>query len=146
MAGLEIAGVVLGAFPILLNLRDYYKRSCQPFTEWLHFESAMIDLLDEIEHQRMQYNWTMNELLRSAITDKHDRDTLLYNAQDSRWTDRALLKAFEERLGQHYDRCIRLLRRMHTSLDRLGKILGIEDGKVSSSSCMLIYRADDTRY
>jgi hypothetical protein len=140
MAGLEIAGVVLGAFPILLNLRDYYKRSCQPFSEWLNFESTMIDLLDEIEHQKMQYDWTMNELLRSAITNEHERATLLSNAQDPRWTDRALLKTFNERLGKHYDRCIRILRRMHISLDRLSKILGIENGKVSGSFCMLFYQ------
>ncbi|KAF3033240.1 hypothetical protein E8E11_003681 [Didymella keratinophila] len=94
----------------------------------------MIDLLDEIEHQKMQYDWTMNELLRSAITDKHERATLLGNAQDPRWTNGALLKRFDERLGKHYHRCIRILRRMHTSLDRLGKILGIENGQKNSSN------------
>src|SRR4051812_2882004 len=69
---------------ILLSVRDYYKRCSKPINEWLHFEITLIDLMDDIEHEQMLYEWILGELLRPIIVKDVHRITWLGNADDPR--------------------------------------------------------------
>lgn len=130
MSGLEIAGLVLGAFPILLNVRDYYKRGRQPLDEFLHFENELVDLLDDIDHEKMVYEYTMNELLKSITCYRLDGNAMLHDIDHPNWKNPIIEEALRDRLSVQYDRFLRVIVRMQKTQRNLCKILGIENGEV----------------
>ncbi|KAH7253214.1 hypothetical protein B0J15DRAFT_536219 [Fusarium solani] len=116
MSGIEVAGLVLGGFPILLNCLDYYRKGFEPLEEWFSFRTHFIAFVDNIRHQMMRYN---------------DLAKLVGDPTDSRWNDHSLDSLLEQRLSSELDRFLRIVHRMHEVMLDLNKLLQIEDGQVS---------------
>ena len=134
MAGIEIAGLVLGSFPILLNCLEYYRQGFQPLDEWWHFRTEFIAFVDDIRHQSMRYNENMTRLLDPIIPDNESLKELVQNPQDPRWDDGSLVEPLEQRLASEWDRFLRIMRRMDEVMADLKKLLGIKDGEVGAIS------------
>ncbi|OCL13570.1 hypothetical protein AOQ84DRAFT_414346 [Glonium stellatum] len=128
MSGIEITGLVLGAFPIILNCLDYYREGCEPLKEWWTFRTQFIEFVDEIRHEMMRYNENMVRLLDPIVTDNDSLTTLVRNVKDPRWTDGSLTTALKERLASEYDRFLRIVERMMEVVEDLKKLLQIKDG------------------
>jgi hypothetical protein len=90
MAGVEVAGLVLGSFPIILNCLDYYREGMEPLEEWWSFRTHFIEFVDGIRHQMMRYNENMTRLLDPIIPDNKSLATLIGNPADPRWNDGSL--------------------------------------------------------
>lgn len=84
MSGIEIVGLVLGSFPILLNCLDYYRKGFEPLEEWWNFRTRFIAFIDDISHQMMRYNENMIRLLDPIISDNYSLTALVQNAKDHR--------------------------------------------------------------
>jgi hypothetical protein len=130
MSGIEIAGLVLGGFPILLNCLDYYREGFEPLEEWWNFRTHFIAFVDDIRHQMMRYNENMARLLDPIIADNDSLTTLVRDAHDPRWTDGSLDALLEQRLASEYGRFVRVVMRMEEVVGDLKKLLQIKDGDV----------------
>jgi hypothetical protein len=130
MSGLEIVGVVLGSFPILLNVLDYYRQSSQPLQDFVHFRTRLLAFTDKVRHQRMLYRQNMTELLRPTITRAEGRNSLVDDFNDPRWSDGSLEKLLSDRLEGEEDRFIRIVKDMADTLNELKRLLGIQEGRV----------------
>lgn len=135
MSGFEIAGVVLGGFPILLNCLEYYREGFEPLEEWWNFRTHFIAFVDDIRHQMMRYHENMIRLLDPIIADTDDLASLVRDSSlaDPRWHDGSLEGALKERLASEYDRFFRILARMEEVLAGLEKLLQIDNGKVGAA-------------
>ncbi|KAL2672620.1 hypothetical protein Neosp_013333 [[Neocosmospora] mangrovei] len=103
MSGIEVAGLVLGGFPILLNCLDYYRKGFEPLEEWFSFRTHFIAFVDNIRHQMMRYNENMIRLLDPIVGDSENLAKLI----------------------------TRIVDRMQEVMLDLNKLLQIEDGQVS---------------
>jgi hypothetical protein len=130
MSGIEIAGLVLGSFPVLLNCLDYYRRGFEPLEEWWNFRTHFINFIDDIRHQMMRYNENMIQLLDPIIADNESLYELVQNAKDPRWTDGSLAAPLEQRLASEYERFLRVVNRMDEVVRSLERLLQIKDGNV----------------
>ena len=130
MSGIEVAGLVLGGFPILLNCLEYYKRGFEPLEEWWNFRTRFITFVDDIRHQMMRYHENMIRLLDPIIGDNESLTQLVGDATDSRWLDHSLDSLLEQRLSSELDRFLRIVDRMHDVMLDLNKLLQIEGGQV----------------
>lgn len=130
MSGIEVAGLVLGAFPILLNCLDYYRKGFEPLEEWFSFRTHFIAFVDNIRHQMMRYNKNMIQLLDPIISDNESLVRLVRDPTDSRWHDHSLDSLLEQSLSSELDRFFRIVGRMHEVMLDLNKLLQIEDGQV----------------
>ena len=130
MSGIEIAGLVLGSFPIILNCLDYYREGFEPLEEWWSFRTHFIAFVDDINHQMMRYNGNMTRLLDPVIVDNDSLTSLVQNAKDPRWTDGSLTDLLEQRLPSQSERFLRIIQRMEGEISSLKKLLGIKDGEV----------------
>ena len=130
MSGIEIAGLVLGSFPIILNCLDYYREGFEPLEEWWSFRTHFIAFVDDINHQMMRYNGNMTRLLDPVIVDNDSLTSLVQNAKDPRWTDGSLTLLLEQRLTSELARFFRIIQRMEEEIGSLKKLLGIKDGEV----------------
>ncbi|KAF2396577.1 hypothetical protein EJ06DRAFT_569315 [Trichodelitschia bisporula] len=130
MSGVEVAGLVLGAFPIILNCLDYYRKSCEPLSEWWRFRTRFIEFADGIRHQEMMYNSNMMEMLHPIIQDNDCLADLVKNPNDARWSDGSLTTHLERHLAGEHERVLRIIQKMHDLVEELKKLLQIKDNKV----------------
>ncbi|RSL82809.1 hypothetical protein CEP51_004917 [Fusarium floridanum] len=131
MSGIEVAGLVLGGFPILLNCLDYYRKGFEPLEEWFSFRTHFIAFVDNIRHQMMRYHENMIRLLDPIIGDNESLARLVGDPSDWRWHDHSLDSLLEQRLSSELDRFLRIIDRMHEVMLDLNKLLQIEGGQVS---------------
>ena len=133
MSGIEVAGLVLGGFPILLNCLDYYREGFEPLEEWWNFRTRFIAFVDDIRHQMMRYHQNLTLLLDPIVSDNTSLAALIGNPTDPRWKDGSLDKALKRRIASELDRFLRIIHRMHDTMEGLYRLLQIEDGQVCLS-------------
>ncbi|KAI8635428.1 hypothetical protein F5Y19DRAFT_469299 [Xylariaceae sp. FL1651] len=131
MSGIEVAGLVLGGFPILLNCLDYYREGFEPLEEWWNFRTHFIAFVDDVRHQMMRYNENMIRLLDPVITDTGSLAKLVEDPTDHRWKDHSLDDLLKRHLASELDRFLRIINRMYDVVRDLNKLLQIQDGQVS---------------
>ncbi|MCJ1428158.1 hypothetical protein MMC29_006066 [Sticta canariensis] len=131
MSGVEVAGVVLGAFPILVNCLQYYRKGFEPLEEWWKFRTSFIRFIDDISHEMMKYTTNMERLLHPIIVDNNSFRALMADAKEPRWTDGSLEILLENRLASQYGRFLRIVDEMEEIVESLKKFLQInKDGDV----------------
>ncbi|RSL97551.1 hypothetical protein CEP52_010848 [Fusarium oligoseptatum] len=130
MSGIEVAGLVLGAFPIILNCLDYYQKGFKPLEEWWNFRVHFIEFIDDVRHEMMKYNQNLICLLDPIIADNDRLLNLVNNPNDPFWQDKAFEVHLKERLSNQTDRVFSILQNMHSLMEKLNKLLQIEGGQV----------------
>ncbi|KAK1515138.1 uncharacterized protein CCOS01_13331 [Colletotrichum costaricense] len=138
MSGFEIAGAVLGGFPILLNCIDYYRGALEPMDNWWHFRKYLIEFVDDIRHQNMRYHDNLIRLLDPIIPDNESLVNLIRDPTDFRWKDGSLEDHLKDRFPSELDRFLRTIERMHDVMLELYKILQIRDGKKIENLCAFL--------
>ncbi|KAK3308718.1 uncharacterized protein B0T15DRAFT_380319, partial [Chaetomium strumarium] len=131
MSGIEIAGIVLGSFPILLKCLNHYRDGFRPLEEWWDFRTHSVAFVDDIRHQMMRYNENLIRLLGPIAANMRDLHDLIRNPTDQRWHDGNLEVPLRQRLGSEYDRFFRIVERMREVVADLEVLLQIDDGTVA---------------
>lgn len=129
MSGIEVAGLVLGAFPILLNCLDYYQKGFEPLEEWWNFRTNFIAFIDDISHQMMKYTENMFQLLDPIIADRESLIRLIEDPDDQRWHDAKLGELLKDRLASEYSRYFRTVDKIHRVICELQKLMKVQNGK-----------------
>lgn len=128
MSGIEIAGLVLGGFPILLSALQHYRECFEPLEAWWGFRTQFIVFIDDINHQMMLYTENLTRLLDPLIADGNDLKQLIRDTADPRWKDKSLDEALRSRLDTEHARYIRIVDRMQEVIVDLKGMLRIRDG------------------
>jgi hypothetical protein len=131
MSGFEIAGIVLGAFPLLLNGAQSLSGVFQDARHLLRFEAEFERFLMKIEDAQIAYSQMLDLLLDplDAIS-PHDLETLKDNPSSSLWQNPCVHAALKDRLQlKYYEWFMVRLRKMNKALQSLYQLLPI--GKVS---------------
>ena len=132
MSGIEVAGLVFGGFPILLNCLEYYRKGFEPLEEWWDFKTQFVKFVDDIKHQMMLYDQNLKRLLDPIVTDNEEFQSITENPNHPRWKDGSLAGPLETRLSSELGRFLRIVERMNQVMEDLGRLLQVKDGKVGS--------------
>jgi hypothetical protein len=131
MSGFEIAGIVLGGFPIVLKCLEEYRRVFEPIDDWWHFNHRFNGLVNDIRHQLLLFHVNMSRLLNPIVPSNDDFLQLANNPEDPRWLDGSLDRALQLRLGSEVDRVMDYIQRIYRSIEEVKSLLLIADGQVS---------------
>ncbi|KAK8077005.1 hypothetical protein PG996_003175 [Apiospora saccharicola] len=124
ISGFELAGIVLGAIPLLISALENYKSGKSFLGTFMKWEAQLDTLLFRLKNQRLSFLFDILELLRSAnVEDVVDRSDLtepeclpvLQSAKTG-----AHLRDY---LGQHYDAFVGILGRYETCLKLIARKL-----------------------
>ncbi|EEU40664.1 uncharacterized protein NECHADRAFT_76039 [Fusarium vanettenii 77-13-4] len=66
MSGFEVAGVVLGALPLVINALSAYRQNRGKIAVWRRFRGLLDDLLHQLKTQKTNFYLDILELLREA--------------------------------------------------------------------------------
>lgn len=85
MSGFEIAGAVLGAFPIFCDAAKNARGVFQKSKSWWFFEKTFTNFIADLETQEVAYSQVLRRLLGSLKISRFDYDTLLRNPASGPW-------------------------------------------------------------
>jgi hypothetical protein len=108
MSGFEVAGIVLGALPLIIfaleNLRDGASR----LGRLVNFNAEYHKLWGEVEDEELMYRLQLKKLLKPLVRDdvlaNDDLEALLLDPCADSWREPDLEKALKARLGEAYGR------------------------------------------
>ena len=100
MSGLEVVGVVLGAFPLVFLAVDGYRKAAEKVNMIQYYEKHLDNFQRDMNtiHQRFRYNL---EYLLAPMTDPNELEMLLANPKDIDWS--TLADGVRRRLPGFYE-------------------------------------------
>jgi hypothetical protein len=133
MSGLEIAGAVLGALPLIISALEHYATGVRTAKRFWRYKSVMEDLITQIDTQHGIFINTLELLLWGLVTVEQMTDLLIEPGGDG-WRDAKLNSKLRDRLRSAYDVYFRNVDRLNKSLVMImGKLALDPDGKVPKS-------------
>ncbi|RWA07670.1 hypothetical protein EKO27_g7440 [Xylaria grammica] len=124
MSGFEIAGIVLGAIPLVISALEHYKTGQSTLAALLKYQGQLDKLLYQLKVQQTAFYFDILQLLRGAeIEEVEDRtdisleDCLLILRNNKNGGQ------LQEYLGIHYGTFLDILRRYEKCLKKIAKKL-----------------------
>lgn len=122
MSGLEVAGLVLGAFPIAIEVLGRYKEVARRLGFWYKIAAEHKKCDSQLKYHRIVYVNNLKKLLLPlAGLDDARIDELLDNPGGKSWTEVRTAEALEGRLGDSHEiymQCIDDLQECLESMNR----------------------------
>jgi hypothetical protein len=133
MSGVEVAGLILGAFPIVLSALEQYRQGFLRLKSWWNFQRTFEELIDDVGMQNTMFESNLERLLSPFVHSDGHMGVLLCEPLGSAWQDAELEEKLRDRLRGSYIWYLSIVSRMHDALKELQRLLGIQDGQVSGS-------------
>jgi hypothetical protein len=102
MSGLEVAGVVLGAFPLLLSGIEHWRDVAKLGGFFWQIRKEYIKCQRDVQFHEIMYKRNLRELLLPLIPDADEVAKLIADPGGQRWGDMALQGRLEGRLDESY--------------------------------------------
>lgn len=133
MSGLEIAGLVLGTFPIALEVLDKYKEAARRFGFWLRIAAEHQKCDSKLQFQRLLYiNNLRHLLLPMAMLDDADIKELLSDSGGQAWKKDETTNMLKQRLGSSYELYLKCMLEFKEALGAMNHELALEPDQSES--------------
>ncbi|MCJ1431580.1 hypothetical protein MMC27_000934 [Xylographa pallens] len=135
MSGIEVAGLVLGAYPVLILTAQALHAGFRELQNWREFRSRFEDFSYSLEVEESCYRNILRDLLccgPDPYMQCQDTDILLNDPKHVRWYSEELVNKLEHRLGDDYKICVVTLGKMAKAIEELHKLLDIHHGQIQS--------------
>lgn len=134
-SGLEIASLVLAAFPIVINGLEHYAEGVQSIKDWVRFRAEYAVFTNALVRQKIFFDQNIEDLLSYVVDSEYDMRKMLDDPENKGWTDPRLETKLRNRLsGEYeYDCYMALVQDIRKILGKILKKIGVKEGKVSIS-------------
>ena len=128
MSGIEAAGLVLGAIPLLISAAEHYREGFEPLKEFWKFETEFQSFVEELEVQDKIFSNNIEKLIQPYVTDKemhaiiNDRNSMIVNPQ--------LERNVQKRLADSYKAYMSVVKKVNAIVTALQDQLGIKEGRI----------------
>jgi hypothetical protein len=126
MSGLEIVGVVLGAFPLALEALNRYREMAQVLGLFLKFRVEHKRWRDDLEFHQLTFKMHLKQLLLPLDVGDDKITTLLAAPGGDEWKETAIAESLEYRLGDSYELYLEYVRGVGRVMDEVNRELAID--------------------
>lgn len=133
MSGIEIAGLVLGAIPLLISAIEHYNDGLDPIKAFVRWRGMLEKAIRELWHEKTHYCQTTQNLLKGATT-AGEMNMMLEDPRNHLWSDRDLKARLQEKSGIAYGNYIATTEDIEKIITVLSKHLNLDKSKVPFSS------------
>ncbi|KAF1971802.1 hypothetical protein BU23DRAFT_173135 [Bimuria novae-zelandiae CBS 107.79] len=102
MSGIEVAGLVLGALPLIIAGIEAYNEGLDPVKSFMRWERELPQLIRKLRNQHVHYAQTIRILLE-PITNEFELAELIQDPHGKLWKDKMMAKKLSERLGESFN-------------------------------------------
>ncbi|KAK7727101.1 hypothetical protein SLS57_003135 [Botryosphaeria dothidea] len=131
MSGVETAGIVLGAMPLIIEAVKAYANGVSTVERYLKYEVPLTNLYTVLQAEYVIYQNTCEELLNGIVTRNDERAALLECPGGPGWKELDLERRMEQLLSKAYASYINTMLLMNGAVSDIKKLLKLgSDGKV----------------
>jgi hypothetical protein len=121
MSGFEIAGLILGAFPILMLALKGYGELARKVGLWNNIRQEYQKSKNEINAQHVQFIGNLRRLLLTVGVDDARISRLLADPQGGNWGDEDLTRRLQDHLQDSHDVFLETIDEMSRAMGELKK-------------------------
>ncbi|KAF3077054.1 hypothetical protein CFAM422_000398 [Trichoderma lentiforme] len=126
MSGFQIAGIVLGAFPIAISALEAYHDIAERVGLFLTIKNEYTNWKNDLNFYKLSFTINMRQLLLPLVADDDTITELLMAPGGDRWQDRSIAELLEKRLGGSYELYRQYIQNMKRVLDEINRELLID--------------------
>ncbi|KAF4546677.1 uncharacterized protein LTHEOB_3985 [Lasiodiplodia theobromae] len=126
MSGIEVAGLALGALPLIIQAIKVYADGVSTVERYFKYEIPLRDLHRAVEAEYVIYQNTCEELLNSVVGDNEDRAALLDQPGGPGWKRPELEATLKERLSRSYPAYIGTMDSMMRIVSEIKRLLKLD--------------------
>lgn len=132
---MEVAGLALGAYPVIVLAFEQYKKGAKYISNWAQYRRKYEALIRDMEAQQLFFEGILQDLLCGGpdpfLTGNSatSKDTFMHIATDASftgWKSPVLKQRLKTRLDSRYDWCIYTIGTIYEILIELGELLDIQ--------------------
>lgn len=125
MSGVEAAGFVLAAFPILISALEHHRQGYEVLEDWWRFKKEYKKCKQDLKLQKLVFEENLEQLLRPLIQDEEDLRLLLAEPGGNKWKDGKLEQELKKRLPKSYESYSEIMDEVKDVMESLKDELGI---------------------
>lgn len=126
MTGIEVAGLVLGAFPLLLSAIEKNHEAHQIFGDWWKIRKRYRSCSKWVQAEHDLFEDHIRNLLNPVLVDTAMLDELLADPYGQKWRSESLASDLRDVLPTNFSSCIFMMEQFHENMIALGRELGID--------------------
>lgn len=137
MSGIEIAGLVLGGFPLLISALERYQEGAEILDIWWNFKRAYKKCMRDLKYYKLDFEQILEQCLLPLIVDDEELKTLISNPGGDGWGNPDLEERLKGRLPKSYDLYLEYIKEINEVIEKLKEELGVDKDHSSLEYQML---------
>ncbi|RYP77949.1 hypothetical protein DL771_000808 [Monosporascus sp. 5C6A] len=133
MSGMEVAGVVLGAFPVALEALEKYREVATRAGLFHRIKLKHRQCRNRLERERLVFTGNLKQLLLPVITDDEKIAEMLSNPGGLSWEDKATSDLLRARLMDSHDMYMDCIEHLDGVMKELIQVLALDSDTVQKS-------------
>ncbi|OIW28722.1 hypothetical protein CONLIGDRAFT_703809, partial [Coniochaeta ligniaria NRRL 30616] len=130
MSGIEVAGLVLGAFPVAIWALEQYRDVARLMGFWFEIRLEYQRSSNELKFHRLSFLRNLKRLLLPLVSDDTQLQRLINEPGGSLWKDPDIQKALEARLQDSYELYLEILGEMQRVMQEVNQELAVDSDVV----------------
>ncbi|ERF72611.1 hypothetical protein EPUS_08747 [Endocarpon pusillum Z07020] len=123
-SGIEVAGVVLAAIPLVISALETYENLLDPTKAFFKYGAELSRATRQLVNYYTSYEQSIRILL-TPIADPQELHDMMENTDSELWKDNEIEQALQDRLGTSYRAYIRTVREIESTMTSIAEHLNI---------------------
>lgn len=132
MSGIEVAGLVLGAIPLVLEGLKQWRTTAEVLGHYRGIRREHRKCIYNVEYHSLVYKRNVEELVRPILDDPDDIADLIEQPGSDAWADAALEERLRSRLHESHDLYMVVIQDMNQAMEDLGEVLCLNNVRVTA--------------
>ena len=132
MSGLEIVGVVLGAFPLIITALEHWREVARVGGFYIQIRKEYNKCLRGVQFHQIQYKQNLRMLLLPIVNDPNEIDRLIRDPGGRDWSSSTLQKDLEGRLHDSLPMYMGIIDDMGAVLEELTEELSLDKSTIQT--------------
>ncbi|TVY53885.1 hypothetical protein LCER1_G004426 [Lachnellula cervina] len=125
MSGIEVAGLVLGAFPLMISALEHFRETAEVLEGWWKIKCEYRKCMRNLKYHKLAFEENLEELLLPLVADEDKLQLLLKEPGGPAWKDQELEDTLRERMPKTYSSYSDTIEMMLETVEELDDALGM---------------------
>ena len=135
MSGIEVAGIALAVFPILVDGLNHVIEGIQTIKRWKRYRLKLKEYAHLLETAQVYFLDTLDELLGDIVHSDEELEHLLREPRGTLWRKPEYEERLRGRLDRSYSSCLKTVQTLEHALRTMCERLGVDNaGAVNAQS------------
>ncbi|KAI1272275.1 hypothetical protein F5Y07DRAFT_380342 [Xylaria sp. FL0933] len=145
MSGFEIAGIVLGAVPLLISALEHYGDALSTLNKWRKYERELRSLVRNLDTERVKLQNVCEKLL-VGIVPESQIEAMIKDPMGGLWKEEKIQARVQSRLWESYGSFEDTISDIKRAIDEMNQRLERQSGREASTLKRTIFTLSRAQY